>query len=276
MALVDVVSAVVTQVRAISGVKQAPDYPPEKAAEFPFAVVYPVQFTGEVETPLNIQMYYTIRTELHLARKDLPEDVRRLLPFAESGPKAIFNGLIDAGCHHEGIEGNYRSMRYGGVDTIGYEWDAVRVKVDTPFSLDADQSLDPTLANALSIVIDAAGGVSGVNYAPDYPPEQIPDWPAVVVYPSTYRGQINTPEDFRMLHDIRAEMHLARRDLPEDFRRMLPFAESLTGALFGALHGNQIAHSGVIGRMEALSWGAVDTRAYTWTIRGVKVITSLS
>ena len=133
-----------------------------------------------------------------------------------------------------------------------------------------------TLATVLSTLQTAMAGLTGIKYAPDYPPEQASDFPFVVTYPDTYRGVVNTPQDFRMLYDIRVELHIARKDLYEDVRKLLDYPEIGANALFDALITNSLAHEGIEGEFGALNWGGVDTIGFVWTVKAVKVVTTIT
>lgn len=118
-------------VKAISGVKYAPAYPPENASDFPFVVVYPDVFEAWVNTPEDYRMLYDVRVELHIARKDLPSDVATLLPYAEAGPKAIIGALVDGAYAFERLDGSFGALAWQEQTTIGYVWIIRRVKIVT-------------------------------------------------------------------------------------------------------------------------------------------------
>lgn len=133
-----------------------------------------------------------------------------------------------------------------------------------------------TLAATLTVLQTAMAGITGVKYAPDYPPEQASEFPFVVSYVDTYRGELNSADDFRMLYNIRVELHIARKDLFEDVKRLLDFPEAGANALFKALRNNQIAHDGLEGSFGALNWEGVDTIGWVWIIQEVKVLTTIT
>ncbi|MCK9600783.1 MAG: hypothetical protein M0R06_17210 [Sphaerochaeta sp.] len=133
-----------------------------------------------------------------------------------------------------------------------------------------------TLASACNAIQIAAGGVSGIKYAPEQPPETPEDFPFVVTYPETFTGTINTMEDFRMLYNITVELHISRQDLPVDVARLLAYAESFPNVIFKALKTNAIAASGITGTFGALEWGGIETIGYRWTVQNVKVITNIT
>lgn len=132
-----------------------------------------------------------------------------------------------------------------------------------------------TLATVLRTLVEAVAAVDGVQYAPAVPPEQAADFPFVVVYPGEFTALINTPEDYRMLWDLKVELHIARKDLPEDVTALLPYAETVTAALLGACVSAAIPVGSITGSFGAMEWAGVQTIGYLWTVRQVKVLGSL-
>jgi hypothetical protein len=133
-----------------------------------------------------------------------------------------------------------------------------------------------TLATVLGLLQTAMSNITGIKYAPDYPTEQAAQFPYVVTFPVAFRGQVNTPEDFRMLYDIRVELHIAHKDLYEDVKRLLDFPEAGANALFNALVDNNQAHEGIEGGFGKLEWGDTETIGFWWTVLGVKIVTTIT
>ncbi len=133
-----------------------------------------------------------------------------------------------------------------------------------------------TLATVIGLFQSAVGGLTGVNYAPTYPPENAADFPFVVTFVDTYRGEMNTPEDFRMLYTIRVELHVARKDLPEDVKKLLDYPEIGANAIFKTLKTNVLAHAGIEGAFGKMEWDSVETIGWYWLIKDVKIITTIT
>jgi hypothetical protein len=133
-----------------------------------------------------------------------------------------------------------------------------------------------TLETVVAALQTAVGGLTGIKYAPAYPPEAIGDFPFVVTYPVRYRGETNTPDDFRMLYDIQVELHVGRRDLPQDFQVLYDYPETAANAIFKALRDNSYAHAGIEGAFGGLGWNDVDTFGWYWLIKEVKIITTIT
>ena len=132
-----------------------------------------------------------------------------------------------------------------------------------------------TLAGLLGHVQDAVAALTGVKFAPEYPPENASDFPFVVVYPDVFEAWVNTPDDYRMLYDVRVELHIARKDLPSDVATLLPYAESGPKAIIGALVDNAYAFERLDGSFGALAWQEQTTIGYVWIIRRVKIVTAI-
>lgn len=132
--LATVVTAIQTQIRAVDGVKYAPDLPPDSADDFPFAVTYPGTFGGELNTPEDYKTLWGLRVELHITRSDLIENMSLLIPYAELIPTAFLTALIAQRVAFGKFTGGFGGMVWGGKDTIGYWWQIGDVKIVTPLS----------------------------------------------------------------------------------------------------------------------------------------------
>lgn len=88
-----------------------------------------------------------------------------------------------------------------------------------------------TIGDVVARIVTVVKAVSGIRTAPDYPPDQIAAFPAVLVYPST--GTINTG-DFGIadgLHDVAVEIRMPDKDLPHAMEVLIPFLTSIPVAL---------------------------------------------
>lgn len=133
-----------------------------------------------------------------------------------------------------------------------------------------------TLQAALGQIQDGVAAVSGVMHAPDYPPEKPGDFPFVAVFPGTFTGTQNTPEDIRMLYNVHVELHIARTELDANVYEALPYAENIANAIFKALNANVIPHGDITGTFGAMEWGGAQTIGFSWIIQGVKIVTTLT
>lgn len=133
-----------------------------------------------------------------------------------------------------------------------------------------------TLQTLLTGLQGAVGDVTGVKFAPDYPPDSAGDFPFAVTYLERFRVEQNTPQDVRALHTVRVELHVARKDLPEDVYTLLPFFETVTAAIINYLLTNTYAHAGITGTFGELGWDDTKTIGFLWTIQDVKIVTALS
>lgn len=138
MSLQDCIDDVQDHMAAISGIRAAPHEPPEDTAVFPFCAAYagPGEFrTGE---PAGMMKYLgSIIVDLHLARKDLPRDVERVMTYHESIPNDILEDTTLGG--HAQTSGPVScsgliAMEYGGVQTIGLRYTIQNVKIQQAFT----------------------------------------------------------------------------------------------------------------------------------------------
>lgn len=137
-----------------------------------------------------------------------------------------------------------------------------------------------TLQEAIEALQAAAGAVEGVKFAPDYPPEQMSDFPFVVTYPVNVKLHQGPTEMITYLYDIRIELHITRVWLENDIYTALPYAESIPNAIYTCLNDNATAQGDVNGSFGALGWGegdtAVPTIGFQWTFSQVKIQKVLS
>jgi len=126
---------VATYLRALSGVRAAPDYPPDKIDPFPFVVVYPASGTWEFGVAGEKLGLHVLAVELHVARKDLPRDMQKALDFGDRVPNLLmsklhndnkWNGKIDA---FGRITYTFGTLGWNGISTLGFKWLVEGVKL---------------------------------------------------------------------------------------------------------------------------------------------------
>lgn len=138
MTLQSAIQDVQATIAAISGIRDAPNYPPEDSAVYPFVVAYagPGEFrTGE---PAGQMKYLgSIIVDLHIARKDLPRDVEKAMTYHESIPNEILEDTTLGGnistCGPVSCSGII-VMAYGGQETLGLRFTIENVKIQTNFA----------------------------------------------------------------------------------------------------------------------------------------------
>jgi hypothetical protein len=93
----DVINEIQKQVGSVSGIKAAPNYPPEDMSAFPFAVAY--EGPGSWEWYTSGGTYgskkglLTVIVEVHLARIDLPADAEKAAFYSDAIPNVILKGV---------------------------------------------------------------------------------------------------------------------------------------------------------------------------------------
>ncbi len=133
-----------------------------------------------------------------------------------------------------------------------------------------------TIKDVVTTLQTGLGAISGIRAAPLYPPEQVGDFPFVTTYPGRLSAHTNSPEQFNALWDVLVEFHVARKDLPTDVSTSLGLAEPLLNSLFSTLKANSIAHRGIDGVFSEMKWGDTDTVGYRFTIREIKIQTTIT
>lgn len=120
------------EVGALSGIRGAPDEPPDSINVFPFAVCYARSGSYYIGPPDVMTGLHTIVLELHVARKDLARDVATAMGYAKSIPNAIYSALKDGSLTAISTLGDIRyefvPMTWAGQDTIGFRFYIEEVK----------------------------------------------------------------------------------------------------------------------------------------------------
>jgi len=115
-----------TEVGAISGIRAAPDEPPDQISVYPFAVCFADNGTYDIGPPEVMTGLHTITLELHIARKDLTRDVQKAMVYAKSIPNAIYKGFTDGNLAAiatlSTIRYEFGALGWGGIDTLGFRF----------------------------------------------------------------------------------------------------------------------------------------------------------
>ena len=125
------IGAIQAIVGAVSGIKGAPDYPPESLGVYPMAVCYPGDGDVEIKVAGEMQGLHNIVLEVHAARKNLKTDVDALIGFGDTIPAALLadttlDGAVDT---FGGMSYRFGGMSYNGMDTIGWRFTLRNVKI---------------------------------------------------------------------------------------------------------------------------------------------------
>lgn len=121
--------------RSISGVKMAPDYPPDNIAVFPFAVVYLERGVVMAEAADQSRNINAVIVEFHVNRTLLPAAIQTATTYIESfGDLLVNDPTLGGACDtilmgvSENVTYEFGWMEWGGVRTIGVRFH-VPVKV---------------------------------------------------------------------------------------------------------------------------------------------------
>ena len=135
--LEQVIAEVQEDIRALSGIRAAPNLAPEQMNVFPFCVVYPGSGTMSSGVPGEMLGIHSIVIELHIGRKDLPRDIDAALPFVESIPNILLKAVATtAGDRFDNTVDTFTDVTYefgpldwGGTATIGWRFRMNGVKL---------------------------------------------------------------------------------------------------------------------------------------------------
>jgi hypothetical protein len=134
MSLIGIIQAIQDTVGAITGIRAAPEYPPENLnGIFPFAVCYPS--SGEWGAGPGYGTYRTlhnIKLQIHFGRGDLPKSVQAAIPYGDAIAKALLaDPSIDASCDtFDTVSYTFGPMSWGepAIGTVGWEFTLTNVK----------------------------------------------------------------------------------------------------------------------------------------------------
>ena len=130
-----------------------------------------------------------------------------------------------------------------------------------------------TLQDAIEHIAHVIGGIDGIRSAPAYPEEQLNVFPFAVVYPG--EGEASISAGVRLnLDTIIVELHVARKDLPRDVEKALPYVDSIPNEILDEVHtywGRTIdTIESITWTFGALNWGGQETLGFRFTINGIK------
>lgn len=123
MALIDTIIAEIQDCAKAAGASSAPDFPPEQTSVYPFAATWPERAEWTSLYSGAMKGLVTVRTEIHVQRRDLPRDVERANVFAQAFPNEIWSdptlgGNVDTVLSVSQIE--FGPLNWAGTDTLGY------------------------------------------------------------------------------------------------------------------------------------------------------------
>lgn len=133
MSLQDAIYEIQASMRQVSGVKNAPNEPPENTANFPFVAAFPGNGTIYAEAHGQKRSLHNIDIELHVKRKDLPIDVRTATPFIDDIAGQILSDFQNS--NYSAIDAmgiisyEFTPLSWGGTDTLGYRITVQDVKI---------------------------------------------------------------------------------------------------------------------------------------------------
>ena len=118
------ITALTTKLEEMTGVKDAPEHPPEKLNQFPIVVCYFVRGEFNYSAGGPCIGMHTVYADVHLARSSLPHDEQYARPFILRGLSKIADNLkMDSTCEHCLLTGyEYGSLGYGDQTTFGVRY----------------------------------------------------------------------------------------------------------------------------------------------------------
>jgi len=133
----EVIEEIMGEISGVTGLASAPDYPPEKMADFPFAVGYVDSGVYSLESYGMTKGLHNVAIEVHVARKLLPQAVENLLAYADRIPdemaQELFASTFTKFETFQQITYEFAAMEWGGVETLGIRFIIEGVKVKKSF-----------------------------------------------------------------------------------------------------------------------------------------------
>jgi hypothetical protein len=135
-----ILQAIVSVVRSVSGINGVPDYPPDQIPEraFPFAVVYPGNGTHAFGVPGEKLYLGEFVIEVHVARKNLPAAVQGVIDYGDAVPAALMDDIVNgnilrtAGLDTFGsVQQTFGELDWGDMQTLGYRFILTDAKIRT-------------------------------------------------------------------------------------------------------------------------------------------------
>src|SRR5512139_3347037 len=128
-----------------------------------------------------------------------------------------------------------------------------------------------TLQAAIAKIQDIAGAVSGIRAAPEYLPETINIYPFLVCYAGSGSYEYAPAGVMKGLHNIILELHIARKDLPRDTEKAMPYADSIPLAIFHdpTLGGTVSTFGRISYTFGGMQYGDQMTLGFRFTLEGV-------
>lgn len=140
----------------------------------------------------------------------------------------------------------------------------------------------PTQKDAILAVQDIVSAIPGIHAAPDYPPEQINDFPFSIAYPGDGEHVVgtlfNNTGERKFLGQIILEVHVSRADLPSAVQASIGFGDSIPNALLKnpTLNGTVSTFASITQTFGELDWDITKTLGYRFIINGVKQLTTIT
>lgn len=129
-----------------------------------------------------------------------------------------------------------------------------------------------SITGAVSRLQTLADQISAIRFTPAVMPDLLPGFPAAVSYIESFEAERVSYGFSRTLYTIVTEIHVARKDLARDYALLDDLGPTFAQAVLddikptaGPLNGEVSAVLGVNGTLNASSWAAQDTLA--WTIK---------
>jgi hypothetical protein len=121
----DIRRVLINHVKALGGIKTAPDSPTEDVGVYPFAVCYPRTGYGQGGTPGVLKGFHRFFVEIHCSRTLLPQAIEQAEKYIEPFLLALLNDptLDDTVSNivvgSDSLTYDFGRLEWAGIETIG-------------------------------------------------------------------------------------------------------------------------------------------------------------
>lgn len=130
------------------------------------------------------------------------------------------------------------------------------------------------LNDAILQVQTIVSGITGINSAPLYPPENVGTFPFCTTHASSGYWGFGPGGGIKGMHTIVIEIHIARKDLPLDVQVTMPFGDLVAEVLLAdpTLGGTVSTFGRLSYTYGAMAWGELLTIGWRISLEEVKIL----
>lgn len=137
-AQLNVIQAIQDLMLTVTGIREAPDYPPEQLSDFPFAIAFPGEGVHDINTLTSNgtgerKFLGNVVLELHVSRVDLPLAVANSIGFGDTIPNVLLKNptLLGTADTFGSVSQTFGELNWGDTQTLGFRFTINDIKIRT-------------------------------------------------------------------------------------------------------------------------------------------------